>query len=71
MAMQRLLDSQERTGSLFGFTRGSVQVQDGWDLTQPAIDADDLEGDRRRPGLFQRTPLPGSRASLAAARPAE
>lgn len=46
MAMRRLLDSQERTGSLFGFMgRGSMQVQEGWDLTQPAIDEADREGD--------------------------
>ena len=46
LAMQRLLDSEERSGSLFGFMgRGSMQVQEGWDLTQPAIDEADWEGD--------------------------
>jgi hypothetical protein len=45
MAMQRLLDSQERTGSLFGFMRGTVHVQEGYDLTQPVFDEADWEGD--------------------------
>ncbi len=45
MAMQRLLDSQERTGSLFGRHRGSVTVAEGCDLTQPAIDEGDWQGD--------------------------
>ena len=45
MAMQRLLDSQERTGSLFGIMPGSVQVAEGWDLMRPAFDEADWEGD--------------------------
>ena len=52
MAMQRLLDSQERTGSLFGRHRGSMTVAEGWDLTQPAADESDWEA------LSDRSPWP-------------
>lgn len=45
LAMQRLLDSQERSGSLFGILRGTVHVQEGYDLTQPVFDEDDWDGD--------------------------
>jgi addiction module HigA family antidote len=37
------LDSEERSGSLFGRHPGSVTVADGWDLTQPATDEGDWE----------------------------
>lgn len=52
LAMQRLLDSQERSGRLFGRHPGSVTVADGCDLTQPAID--DGEWD----ALSDRSPWP-------------
>ena len=35
LAMRRLLDQQERKGSLFGIMRGSVRVREGVDLTDP------------------------------------
>lgn len=38
LAMRRLLDREERTGSLFGRHRGSVRVADGVDLTAPVFD---------------------------------
>lgn len=45
MAMRRLLDSQERTGSLFGFMGGPVTVRGGCDLTQPVFDENDRDSD--------------------------
>jgi hypothetical protein len=38
LAMRRLLEHEARAGSLFGAHRGSVRVQDGVDLTAPALD---------------------------------
>jgi hypothetical protein len=38
LAMRRLLDREERKGSLFGRHRGSVCVADGVDLTAPVFD---------------------------------
>lgn len=38
LAMQRLLDREARTGSLFGAHPGSVRVRDGVDLIAPALD---------------------------------
>ena len=52
LAMRRLLDSQERSGPLFGRHPGSVTVADGWDLTQPAIDEGDWDA------LSDRSPWP-------------
>jgi hypothetical protein len=47
LALQRLLDREARTGSLFGTHRGSVQVADGVDLTAPSLDvAPDAETGR-------------------------
>ena len=40
LAMQRLLDREARTGSLFGAHRGSVRVRDGVDLIAPALDVE-------------------------------
>ena len=40
LAVRRLLDEDTRTGSLFGAHRGSVQVRDGFDLTQPVLDTE-------------------------------
>jgi hypothetical protein len=45
MAMQRLLDSEARTGSLFARHPGSVTVAEAWDLMQPAFEESDWEGD--------------------------
>jgi hypothetical protein len=44
LAMRRLLDQEQRTGSLFGAHRGSVRVRKGVDLTQPAF-AGDLDAE--------------------------
>jgi hypothetical protein len=38
LAMRRLLDQDERKGSLFGFHRGSVRVREDVDLTEPVFD---------------------------------
>ena len=38
LAVRRLLDADNRTGSLFGAHPGSVRVRDGVDLTAPALD---------------------------------
>jgi len=38
LAMQRLLDQQARTKSLFAAHPGSVRVRDGVDLTAPVLD---------------------------------
>lgn len=38
LAMRRLLDQDARTGTLFGRQRGSVQVREGVDLTEPTFD---------------------------------
>jgi hypothetical protein len=38
LAMQRLLEREDRAGSLFGAHRDSVQVADGVDLLAPALD---------------------------------
>ncbi|MGH7056169.1 MAG: hypothetical protein ACREFK_01435 [Stellaceae bacterium] len=38
LAVQRLLESDARAGSLFGAHRGSVQVREGVDLTCPTLD---------------------------------
>jgi hypothetical protein len=38
LAMRRLLDTDARTGSLFGRHRGSVRVRDGVDLIAPSFD---------------------------------
>ena len=38
LAMPRLLEQNARTGSLFGAHRGSVQVQEGADLTASVLD---------------------------------
>jgi hypothetical protein len=40
LAVRRLLDEHARAGSLFGAHRGSVQVKEGVDLTQPALDVE-------------------------------
>jgi hypothetical protein len=45
--MPRLLEQNARTGSLFGAHRGSVQVQEGADLTASVLDvAPDAETGR-------------------------
>jgi hypothetical protein len=38
LAVRRLLDQNARAGSLFGAHRGSVRVNEGVDLTAPALD---------------------------------
>jgi hypothetical protein len=38
LAIRRLLDADDRTGSLFGAHPGSVRVRDGVDLIAPALD---------------------------------
>jgi hypothetical protein len=38
LAVRRLLDSEQRTGSLFGAHPGSVKVREGVDLTAPVLD---------------------------------
>ena len=38
LAMRRILDVQARRGSLFGAHKGSVQVREGVDLTEPVLD---------------------------------
>ncbi|HEX3883641.1 MAG TPA: hypothetical protein VHW66_13350 [Stellaceae bacterium] len=38
LAVRRLLDQNERTGSLFGAHPGSVRVAPGVDLTEPVLD---------------------------------
>ncbi len=40
LAMQRLLEGEDRAGSLFGAHRDSVRVADGVDLLAPAQDVD-------------------------------
>ena len=47
LAMRRLLESDARSGSLFGARAGSVRVRAGVDLTAPALDvAPDAETGR-------------------------
>jgi hypothetical protein len=38
LAMRRLLESDARSGSLFGARPGSVGLRDGFDLTEPVLD---------------------------------
>lgn len=38
LAVRRLLDQNERSGSLFGAHPGSVRVAPGVDLTEPVLD---------------------------------
>jgi hypothetical protein len=38
LALRRLLEQNARAGSLFGAHRGSVQVREGVDLIEPALD---------------------------------
>lgn len=38
LALRRLLDQSERTGTLFGHQRGAVRIAAGIDLTQPTFD---------------------------------
>lgn len=40
LAMRRLLDRSERTGTLFGTRPGSVRVRPGVDLTQPVLEVE-------------------------------
>jgi hypothetical protein len=40
LAMRRLLDQEDRHGSLFGAHPGSVQVAEGVDLIAPALDVE-------------------------------
>jgi hypothetical protein len=40
VAMRRLLDADARAGSLFGAHPGSVQVRDGVDLIDSALDVE-------------------------------
>jgi hypothetical protein len=40
LAMQRLLEGEDRAGSLFGAHAGSVRVADGVDLLAPALDVE-------------------------------
>lgn len=40
LAMQRLLEREDRKGSLFGAHPGSVRVADGVDLLAPALDVE-------------------------------
>lgn len=47
LAVRRLLEQNARGGSLFGAHPGSVKVQDGVDLTAPALDVEpDAESGR-------------------------
>ncbi len=38
LAVRRLLEQDARRGSLFGAHRGSVEIRDGVDLTEPILD---------------------------------
>ncbi|HZT88430.1 MAG TPA: hypothetical protein VFA12_10710 [Stellaceae bacterium] len=38
LGMQRLLQQEERVGSLFGAHPGSVRIAEGVDLTEPVLD---------------------------------
>lgn len=38
LAVRRLLDTEARVGSLFGAQRGSVDILEGVDLIEPALD---------------------------------
>jgi hypothetical protein len=38
MAVHRLLEQNARGGSLFGAHQGSVKIQEGLDLVEPALD---------------------------------
>ncbi|HEY5210872.1 MAG TPA: hypothetical protein VIJ42_15645 [Stellaceae bacterium] len=38
LALRRLLDSEDRKGSLFGRHRGSITFHDGVDLTAPILE---------------------------------
>jgi len=38
LAVRRLLEQDARAGSLFGAHPGSVQIREGVDLTEPALD---------------------------------
>ena len=40
LALRRLLEREERRGSLFGAHPGSVRVRDGVDLVAPALDVE-------------------------------
>ena len=40
LAVSRLLEQDDRSGSLFGAHRGSVRVSAGVDLTAPALDVE-------------------------------
>jgi hypothetical protein len=40
LALRRLLEQNAREGSLFGAHRGSVQVREGVDLIEPALDVE-------------------------------
>ncbi len=40
VALRRLLDQEERSGSLFGAHAGSVRVREGVDLLGPALDVE-------------------------------
>ena len=40
LAVRRLLDETARAGSLFGAHRGSVRIQEGFDVIAPALDVE-------------------------------
>lgn len=47
LGMRRLLEQSARAGSLFGAHHGSVRIQEGLDLTAPALDVEpDAESGR-------------------------
>lgn len=48
LAMRRLLEQEERSGSLFGANPGSVRVAAGVDLTLPVIEQTESESGLHR-----------------------
>lgn len=49
LGMDRLLKSEERTGSLFGAHPNSFRMLKDVDLTQPVIDLKDINAENGRP----------------------
>jgi hypothetical protein len=48
LAMRKLLDGEQRQGSLFGCQAGSVRVKPGVDLTAPAFEEDEFDAETGR-----------------------
>jgi hypothetical protein len=43
LALRKLLDSQARTGSLFGRHRGAFTIAEGVDLTEPTFNNEEFD----------------------------